>query len=575
MTAATQPESTIVGGADQLVWEPPGPGMWARDPSKQPKPMTGFFKAMVTNLNDVFGEIGPRYGLLIDGFQIADVNGWLYLQPKPVGAPDKAGPPPPRFVMRLLLLLHPGLRARRKAASQALASRLWLQDGRRWLDGGRDAFVARLREFTAEDPRRLSREELQLHIAGLVELLGEGLRIHWSDALGHFLSVGDFARHASAWTGVEPREVVNVLAGSSPFSIAPLDHLDRIVEVLEKDPNVRQSFLDDQVPAEDRLAMLRSTSPAATALDEYLVEYGHRGVSGFFDLDGISIAEMPEALVASIAARFNSPAITQPKIEDWLCPLVPGEHRAEYDALKAEAEVLYGLRDSDVGPAAEWPLGLARRALLVAGELLTEQGALHRPDHLFDAIPEEVDALLRRDPEAPSADTLAERQRRRLAAPPDPPLILGDAQDPPSFEWLPGALGRINNAIMLGMSFDGAFGADAVRRNEAATVELAGIAASPGVYRGQARVVTTPADFGRLVQGDVLVAIMTTPAYNVLLPLLGAVVTDTGGVLSHAAIVAREYHIPAVVATGAATTTIPDGSVVTVDGDRGTVTIES
>jgi pyruvate,water dikinase len=106
-------------------------------------------------------------------------------------------------------------------------------------------------------------------------------------------------------------------------------------------------------------------------------------------------------------------------------------------------------------------------------------------------------------------------------------------------------------------------------------VELAGIAASPGVYRGQARVVTTPADFGRLVQGDVLVAIMTTPAYNVLLPLLGAVVTDTGGVLSHAAIVAREYHIPAVVATGAATTTIPDGSVVTVDGDRGTVTIES
>jgi pyruvate,water dikinase len=67
---------------------------------------------------------------------------------------------------------------------------------------------------------------------------------------------------------------------------------------------------------------------------------------------------------------------------------------------------------------------------------------------------------------------------------------------------------------------------------------------------------------------------MTTPAYNVLLPLLGAVVTDTGGVLSHAAIVAREYQIPAVVATGTATTSIADGSVVTVDGDRGLVTIE-
>jgi phosphohistidine swiveling domain-containing protein len=575
MTTARESQSTV--GADHLVWEPPGPGMWTRDPSKQPKPQTGFFKAVVPKiLDNVVREVGYRYGLLIDGFQMAYVNGWLYLRPRPVGAPDKAGPPPPRFVMRILLLLHPGLRARRKAASRALASRLWLQDGRGWLDGGRDAFVARLREVTAEDPRRLSREELRRHIAGLVDLLGEGLRIHWRDALCHFLSVGDFARHVSAWTGDEPREVVNVLAGFSPFSIAPLDHLDRIVEVLDAAPEARQPFLDQELPAEERLATLRSTSPeAATALDEYLVEYGHRGVSGFFDLDGESIAEMPDALVASIVARLNRPVVTQPETTDLLRPRVPEEHRAEYDALKAEAEVLYGLRDSDVGPAAEWPLGLVRRALLVAGELLTAEGALHQPDHLFDAIPEEVDALLRWDPEAPSADALAERQRQRLTAPVDPPLILGDAQDPPSFEWLPGALGRINNAIMLGMSFDGALGADAERRNEAATAELAGIAASRGVYRGQARVVTTPADFGRLVQGDVLVAIMTTPAYNVLLPLLGAVVTDTGGVLSHAAIVAREYHIPAVVATGTATTRIADGSVVTVDGDRGVVTIES
>jgi pyruvate,water dikinase len=476
--------------------------------------------------------------------------------------------------MRLLLALHPGLRARRKAAARALADRLWLQDGREWLDGGRDAFVARLREFTTEDPRRLSREELRLHFAAVTDLFRRGNRIHFRDAIGHYLSIGDFARQASAWTGVAPDEVVNVFAGSSPFSLAPLEHLDRIVEALNKDRDVRQRFLDEELPAEDRLTTLRSASPeAATALDEYLVEYGHRSVSGF-DLDDKSIAEMPDALVASIAARLNRPVVNQPEAADWLRPSVPDEHRADYDALKAEAEVLYGVRESDVGPAAEWTWGLVRRAVLVVGELLTKEGALHRPDHIFDAIPEEVDALLRRDPEAPDADVLAERQRRRLNAPADPPLILGDAQDPPSFEWLPGALGRINNAIMLGMSFDGGLGADAVRRNPAETVQLTGVAASRGVYRGPARVVTTPADFGRLVQGDVLVAPMTTPAYNVVLPLLGAVVTDTGGVLSHSAIVAREYQIPAVVATGSATTSIADGSVITVDGDRGVVTIE-
>jgi pyruvate,water dikinase len=125
---------------------------------------------------------------------------------------------------------------------------------------------------------------------------------------------------------------------------------------------------------------------------------------------------------------------------------------------------------------------------------------------------------------------------------------------------------------MLGMAFDGALGADA-RSDETEIPELAGVAASRGVYRGTARIVSTETDFSRLVQGDVIVAPMTTPAYNVVLPLLGAIVTDTGGVLSHAAIVAREYGIPAVVATGSATTSIPDGSVVTVDGDRGVVTI--
>ena len=574
MTTAEE-TTTTVAGMNEWVWEAPGPGMWTRDPSKQTRPHTGFFIATGPRvLQDAFREIGARYGLLIDELRIVDVNGWLYVRPRPLGAPDKPGPPPPEFVMRLLLRLHPALRARRKAASKALASRLWLEDGRRWLDGGRDAFVARLREISAEDLSRLTREELRLHIAGLVELLEEGLSTHFRDALGHQLSIGDFARHASTWTGVAPDEVVSVLAGSSPFSLEPLDHLDRIAEAIEASPDVLRRFLEEEVPAEDRLNIVRSGSQEiAAALDTYLMEFGHRSVTGF-DLDDKSITEMPEALVASIVARLNPPAINLPEPADWLRSRVPEDHLAEYDALKAEAEVLYGLRESDVGPGAEWPLGLIRRALLVAGELLVEEGALQQADHLFDAIPEEVDALLRRDKDAPSAASLAERRRRRLAAPTDPPLVLGDPDAPPSLEWLPGALGRINNAIILGMTFDGGLGADADRSKSAATSELAGIAASRGVYRGPARVITTPADFNRLVQGDVLIAPMTTPAYNVVLPLLGAVVTDTGGVLSHAAIVAREYGIPAVVATGTATTTIANGAVVTVDGDGGVVTFE-
>jgi pyruvate,water dikinase len=102
---------------------------------------------------------------------------------------------------------------------------------------------------------------------------------------------------------------------------------------------------------------------------------------------------------------------------------------------------------------------------------------------------------------------------------------------------------------------------------------LRGLAASRGVYEGPARRVTQPAEFDRITRGDVLVTESTTEAFNILLPLLGAIVTDSGGLLSHSAIVAREYGIPAVVGTREATERIADGARVRVDGDAGEVTV--
>jgi pyruvate,water dikinase len=102
---------------------------------------------------------------------------------------------------------------------------------------------------------------------------------------------------------------------------------------------------------------------------------------------------------------------------------------------------------------------------------------------------------------------------------------------------------------------------------------LRGLAASGGVYEGPARRVHDRSEFNRIQQGDVLVTESTTEAFNILLPLLGAIVTDSGGLLSHAAIVSREYGIPGVVGTRDATDRIPDGTIVRVDGDAGEVTV--
>jgi rifampicin phosphotransferase len=102
-------------------------------------------------------------------------------------------------------------------------------------------------------------------------------------------------------------------------------------------------------------------------------------------------------------------------------------------------------------------------------------------------------------------------------------------------------------------------------------VLLHGIPGSPGVAEGPVRVVQDASEFGKLRPGEVLVAPYTNPAWTPLFQRAAAVVVDSGGAGSHAAIVAREYGIPAVMATIDGTYKLSDGQQVHVDGDQGLV----
>jgi pyruvate,water dikinase len=103
--------------------------------------------------------------------------------------------------------------------------------------------------------------------------------------------------------------------------------------------------------------------------------------------------------------------------------------------------------------------------------------------------------------------------------------------------------------------------------------EIKGFAASKGVVEGTARVVKSVQEIARLQQGDILVCQVTNPAWAPIFQKIAGAVSDIGGSMSHAAIVAREYGLPAVVGTGSATSRIQDGQRIRVDGGRGVVTI--
>jgi pyruvate,water dikinase len=210
-----------------------------------------------------------------------------------------------------------------------------------------------------------------------------------------------------------------------------------------------------------------------------------------------------------------------------------------------------------------------RRAALAAGRRITNRGRLANPEQMLDASLDEMCALVA-DTGGPSADELASRAKYRAAyTAKDAPALLGPpAPPPPDFATLPPSVGRVMRAIFIGLGH--IFGSSQVQNQD--TV-LYGIAASKGVYEGPARRVSGPSEFGQIAKGDVLITESTTEAFNILLPLLGGIVTDNGGLLSHAAIVAREYGIPGVVGTRDATERIANGVRVRVDGDAGEVSV--
>lgn len=562
------------------VWTAPGPGSWIRDDAHFAGAMSGYLAALFLPPFQEGWRTGfARYGLPIESLVPAMVGGRMFARVQPVGAPEpkdgKVSSPPPKFVMRVLFALHPELRRRRRTAAETLATKRWRIDRALWRTTDGPALRARCLLLQAVDPCVLDDASLRAHFADLEALFHDGQVIHFAQNPASAIPVGDFIGRVAEWTGVDPVDLAVVLQGRSPVSAQPLQLLDPVAEAARRVPGLAATLADATLTPRARLEALRASSPeVVAALDAYLGEYGHRVLTGF-DVTDRTLNELPAVIVASVVSRIDPPS--GPDVEsagdaaaDRLRERVPAQHRAEFDELLAEARAGYALHDEDVGYTYMWPLGLIRRGLLAAGERLAERGFVQQADHVFDAESHEIAGLLSGDRSAPTAADLARRaaERRRLSQL-EAPDHLGPEGALPDPSIFPGPVARITRAFLTSIA-DANF---ARPHAEQAEVGVSGIAASPGVYEGRARVLARPDEMDRVEVGDVLIAPITSPAYNTVLPLLGAIVTDKGGALCHAAIVAREFGIPAVVGTVTATRSIPDGAKVSVDGTNGTVTL--
>jgi pyruvate,water dikinase len=201
-----------------------------------------------------------------------------------------------------------------------------------------------------------------------------------------------------------------------------------------------------------------------------------------------------------------------------------------------------------------------RRVILEFGGRLAQAGALDAVNDMFyltlDELTTGQDISMKR---------LVQERKTEMEqfSQVTPPPMLGTA---PAFEMTDG--GSMVRAMFKGEM-------SPANNSNGEMNKVKGLPGSAGVSRGTARVIHSLAEAGKLQPGDVLIATSTEPPWTPLFATASAIVTDSGGVLSHSAVVAREYRIPAVVGTGNATTTFQDGQLIEVDGNAGIVRVVS
>ncbi|MBW0017018.1 MAG: sugar epimerase family protein [Mycobacterium sp.] len=315
-------------------------------------------------------------------------------------------------------------------------------------------------------------------------------------------------------------------AGPDLVSARSVEAVQRLVLAAQRDPNVLRLLAE---PGErlDKLAVDAPEFHAAVSAELALI--GHRGPAEV-EMLSTSYADDPELLVRMVAKALNGPPATQPSY-----PAIP--LRAKPVALLSARQ----LRDREVRRdkmvRAIWVL---RGLLREYGRRLSDSGVVTSADDIFYLLVDELDAL-----PTDVAGLVARRrsEQRRLVAVVPPAVFSGS--------WEP-----------VSVATSALRGGDTLR----------GVGVCGGRVRGRVRIVR-PETIDDLQPGEILVAEVTDVGYTAAFCYAAAVVTELGGPMSHAAVVAREFGFPCVVDVAGATRLLPPGSLVEVDGTTGEIQV--
>jgi pyruvate,water dikinase len=412
----------------------------------------------------------------------------------------------------------------------------------------------------------MTADELSRRLDEMINEAGEMFLLTMVVVMAFGFPTNQFADFCEEALGADGDQIAAaVLQGFENASAEAGNGLGKLADFAARSPNIKAAIVDGRYDEIDRLD---GGPEFLLKLREYLDEFGWRlDTWGAYHLPTWS--EDPRLPLVLIGRYLSDTAVSpEAAVQRSVAQREAAEKEAS-ERLSAEAlgrfKELAEKAHSHVRISesrAFWQLtidGSLRVPILALGEKIAALGAIEKPADIMYLRLSEVREIA--ESGSGAFRDIVEKRRSDLARweKLEPPDHVGAPRKPPEAVF--------KKAVER---FDGG----EVAPSDDARV-ITGNGASKGVATGKARVILTLGEADRLESGDILVCPSTAPPWTPLFAIAGAVVTDTGGILSHSAICAREYGIPCVAGTRIGTKRIPEGATVTVDGGAGTVRIET
>ena len=554
-------------------------GYWEHDASHFPNASYPIDSVVPKLVSDAVTAWVAEFGYLFDGIEFRDIGGWTYQRLRPIRG--REGPTLPGWLMWVLVRTVPILRHRITIAQEAVRTDKAGRFIREWYDTWLPELATSIRSLLDVDRPSLTDDELLDHCDDVLRLTGRGIEVH---SLVHGALapiVYELVTTCGRLLGWDMAVTLKMVSGTSFKSTEPARRLHDLADMARERPDV----LDiSGIPEHQVLNRLREADPElAAAFTKYVEAYGHRAL-GDTSAEP-TIAERPSFLVGMIRNQIASgydpdqiDANNARSREDVIAKARAtlahdSQALAEFERVLGRASNAYPAREDNEFYTRSAPFALLRYVVLELADRLARRDVIERRDDVLFLHLDEARAGLSEATDLRDLVIRRKGERAWVVANPGPPFYGKESPPPSSLSFLPGDA-RLPMESML-WSLESMLAIEASKTIQSDRSSIQGTPVSAGSYTGPVRVVMSESEFDKLQAGDVLVCPITSPVWSVLFPTIGALVTDSGGILSHPAIIAREYRIPAVVATGNATELLNDGQIVTVDGSAGTVELVS